>query len=119
MSAIDSMLLQYKKVSEAPTLDDLKKSAERLGVDLSAQIEKEAQTEYKAISDPLTANVAVWLVQNPALLTYQFERGAKTLTRKSPKCIARGQKAIDALAKKRTNSKIDGKNQNETYSQKD
>ena len=118
MATLDSILPQYKKVSEAPSLDDLKKSAERESTDLSRYIEKEAQVEYKAISDPLTSDVAIWLVQNPALMTYQFERGAKTLTRKRPKCIARGQRAIDGLSKKRTNSKFDGKNQDETYTQK-
>lgn len=84
MSILDSILPAYAKVSEAPTLDKIKKEADLNQVDLSQAIREESTKKYKAITDPGTPSAAVWLVSNPALLAYQYEMGAKTLTRKPP-----------------------------------
>lgn len=116
-SPLDSTLPGYIKISEAPTLGMLEALSEKIKTPLSKIIEEEAQKEYKAISDPYTPHVAVWLCQNPALMEYQFVQGAKTLVRRKPKLLASGAKAVEALGRKQEKQIGSGKGKENNWAQ--
>lgn len=84
-SELDSIMLDYKKVSEAPTLDDLIAEAERDGISIGKKLNEEQRIRYKALRGK-----DVYLVENPALYAAQMILlGRDTIKRREPQYCCR------------------------------
>lgn len=70
MRDLDAILPEYKRVTQAPKFADLERYAEENDLEIDHVMEGEARNRYKACD----ARGNVWLIQNPALLTFRSLR---------------------------------------------
>lgn len=93
---LNSILPEYKKISEAPGLRQLEEESERLKLPLFKLLEAEAKKLYKAAD----VHGGVWLVVNPAAWkAYEETRGSLRyvgVKRPLPKQALTAKQAKDA-----------------------
>ena len=61
-SLLDDVLPDYESIIAAPTLSDLVRRAEKMGVDVEVVLEREREQRYKSLD---SATGAIYLIQNP------------------------------------------------------
>ena len=96
---LDSILPQYQKVTEAQTYSTLFDSVNRDENAMRNLMKKEETVLYKAITNEGQRSESVFLVQNPALMTYQISLNRPIIRRMKPKLVATGAE-ISKLARK-------------------
>lgn len=104
---IDDILLEYKRISEAPSFESFVEISRDDQLTLEALMYEESFKRYKAID---TMSGHIMLAQNPALMSYQvskFERlgiARGTVTRLKPKLIMTRGETKDLVDKLKISS---------------
>lgn len=74
----------YTKVSEAPTFSDLQQRAKSERKSLWAVIQDEQDISYLAQGVDKGSRIVQYLVQNPAIMTYQCSEREEVIKRRKP-----------------------------------
>jgi hypothetical protein len=67
MSQLADILIEYKSISEAPTIAELVYWADKNGVNVDTALNAERRKKYKAID----GQGMVWLIRNPSVWEYK------------------------------------------------
>lgn len=96
---LDSVFPNYRKISEAPTVQELEEEAKVYGLDLTHHLERERHRLYK--SQDKWGNI--WLIQNPSVWDCIEKNGYHYRVRLKPKLITAETTPEDNNAPKKLN----------------
>lgn len=91
---LDLIMPDYIRISQAPSLATLRARAVEAGIPEAQAFSNEWRVRYKAIS-----NGKVYLAQNPALLTWQYDMGRR-IHRVTPEFVGFYKDLLKAEGKK-------------------
>lgn len=108
-TVLDAIMPEYKKIEDAPSYEDLQQLARLKRLPLRDIMLQEWSVRYKAVLHEDSKNIPteIYLVQNPALMTYQMGLGYRSIKRIPPKIIYRGKEITQILKQKRAGAWMD------------